>query len=360
MRTVVLLGGALLLLSGCALSPGMKMSPGTVAPGVNIVSITPQLIAEQERARLNAGIPPELDLGGQNEKYEYRIGPRDILSITVWDHPELTIPAGQFRAAETEGHRVAEDGTIYYPYAGKVHVAGKTQAEVREILMRELARQIANPQLDVKVVAFRSQKAYVVGEVATPGAQPITDVPLTIMDAITRSGGVTQEGDMTHVTLSRDGVTHEINLLDIYQRGEVSRNLLLKDGDILNVANRNRRKVFVLGEVTNPSSIFLRKGRMSLSEAISDVGGVNPATSNPARIFVIRGTAEKPQVFQLNARNPAALVLGDHFQLQPRDVVYVATAGVARWNRLIENLLPTASLLWDLTNINTNINYRNF
>jgi len=230
---------------------------------------------------------------------------------------------------------------------------------VRRILTRKLARQIANPQLDVKIVGFRSQKAYVVGEVATPGFQPITDVPLTIMDAITGSGGVTPEGDMTHVTLSRDGMTIVINLLDIYQRGDISKNLLLKNGDILNVANRDRRKIFVMGEVTSPSSVFIRKGKISLSEAISDVGGVNPETSNPARIYVIRGTAKKPEVFQLDAKSPASLVLGDHFMLQPRDVVYVATAGIARWNRVIQNLLPTATMLRDLGDIDATIGDRN-
>ncbi len=362
MMTRLGLLGLILLVSGCAMSPGMKMSSGSVAPGVKVIPITAELIAEQERARAR-GVPAELKVvGGEqgDEKYEYYIGPRDILSITVWDHPELTIPAGQFRAAETEGHRVAADGTIYYPYAGRVHVVGKTQAEVREILTEKLSRQIANPQLDVKVVAFRSQKAYVVGEVANPGFQPITDVPLTVMDAIARAGGVTPEGDRSHVILSRDGVNYTINLLDIFQRGDISRNILLKDGDILNVSNRNRRKIFVLGEVVNPSSIYIPRGRMSLAEAISDVGGVNPVTSNPARIYVIRGTAERPEVYQLNAKNPAALVLGDHFQLQPRDVVYVATAGVTRWNRLIQNLLPTATLLRDLADIDSTIGDRNY
>ncbi len=341
------------------MSPGMKMSSDSVEPGVEIIPITAALIAEMERTEFE-NVPDELPVVDSDEKYEYRIGPRDILTITVWDHPELTIPAGQFRAADTEGHRVAADGTIYYPYAGTVTVAGKTQAEVREILTEKLSRKIANPQLDVKVVSFRSQKAYVVGEVATPGFQPITDVPLTVMDAVTQAGGVTAEGDMTQVTLSRDGVVHAINLLDIFQRGDVSRNILLKDGDILNVANRNRRKVFVLGEVTSPSSLFIPKGRMSLSEAISDAGGINPETSNPARIYVIRGTAERPEIFQLNAKSPAALVLGDHFRLQPRDVVYVATAGVARWNRLIQNLLPTAIMLRDIADIDSTIGDRNY
>jgi len=114
MMTRLVLLGLVLLIGGCAASPGMKMSPGSVEPKVEIIPITPELIAKQERAKIE-GVPSKLKIVGSEDdegEYEYYIGPRDILSITVWDHPELTIPAGQFRAADPGGGAGAADREV--------------------------------------------------------------------------------------------------------------------------------------------------------------------------------------------------------------------------------------------------------
>lgn len=333
----------ILVLSGCAWAPGMKMEdPPPNVPGVTIRPITVDLIREQQAAALETlelvvptAEPPVRD-------YQYLIGVRDVLSIIVWDHPELTLPAGDFRSAEAAGHLVAADGTIFFPYAGQVKVAGKTVGEVRTILTAKMARAIVDPQLDVKVVAFRSQKAYVVGEVGNPGAQPITDVPLTVLDIINQAGGVTPDADVHSVTLKQNDRTRRIDLWALYKEGDVTQNLLLQDGDLVHVPDQSQRKVFVLGEVANPSSILMSDRSLTLTEAIGDVGGVDRVTSNPERIYVIRGNPTEAEIFYLNAESPDALILGDQFTLQPRDVVYVETAGVTRWNRVIEQILPTA------------------
>lgn len=347
-KTILAFFLTIVTLSGCAF-PGMTISR---SPKYVVKQITPDLIYSQEMNQLSTksqGITTESDSKG----YEYRIGPRDILAITVWDHPELTIPAGEFRSAEAAGHLVDEEGNIFYPYAGLVHVAGKTMGEVRGILTRRIKSAITDPQLDVRVAAFRSQKAYVVGEVNEPGLIPITDVPLRVVEAVNLSGGVKDTADMLNVTLNRNGKVRYINLQAIYEKADISENYILQDGDIVQIPDQNLQKVFVLGEVVRPSSLFLHKGRMSLSEAISDAGGVNQVTSNPARIYVLRGQSEVPEIYQLDSRSADALVLGDKFMLQARDIVYVDTAGVTRWNRLIEQLVPTTTLLRDLSTIET-------
>ena len=351
-----------LLFSGCAISPGMTMyeEPSNqqdaykTDSGVMIVPITVDLIYKQATQKKRESSAAALNQRNKElQRYQYVIGPRDVLNITVWDHPELTIPAGEFRSAEAAGHLVAEDGTIFYPYAGLVDVAGKTVREVRDILTRRIARAIARPQLDVRVAAFRSQKAFIVGEVASPGPQPISDVPLTIVEAVNRAGGVTRDADMVNVTLSRSGKTIEIDLLAMYEEGDVVQNYILADGDILHIPDRAEQKIFVMGEVTRPSTILMHKGRMTLSEAISEAGGVDRVTSNPSKIYVIRGQQKATEIFHLNSSTPEAMILGDQFSLMPRDIVYVDTAGVTRWNRVIEQLVPTTTLLRNISNIKT-------
>ncbi len=335
------------LVSGCAISPGMNMSGRSSVQGVEVVPITASLIQSQRSAtrdvvgeRGTYPVPPP------EEEYQYRLGVGDILSITVWDHPELTIPAGQYRAAEVAGHQIAKNGSIFYPYIGRVKVAGRTIPETRWLIARLLSKHITRPQVDVKVAAYLSQKAYVVGEVNKPGSQPITNVPLTVVDAIKQAGGTTERADWRNVTLTRGEEVYTINLLDIFENGNMDANMRLKNGDVLNVPNLQGQKVFVLGEVSKPSTLFLRRGRMTLSEALSEAGGIKPETSNPARVYVIRADSEgRPSIYHLNAKSPEALILGDQFRLEPRDVVYVETAGVVRWNRVISRLLPTSNLV---------------
>ncbi len=334
------------VIGGCAMSPGMDMSGHDANRDVTLIPITAALINEQQTASHSSDRNRELPANFPQKDGQYRLGVGDILSITVWDHPELTIPAGEYRAAETAGHQIAKNGTIFYPYIGRVKVAGKTLIQVRWLLSRLLSKHITKPQVDVKVAAYLSQKAFVVGEVANPGPQPITNIPLTIVDAIKQAGGTTGNSDWRHVTLTRGDEKYTINLLDIYEKGDMHQNLRLQNGDVLNVPDLQGQKIFVLGEVSNSTSLFLRKGRMTLSEALSEVGGIKPETSNPARIYVIRsGATGKPEVYHLNAKSPDALILGDQFKLSARDVVYVETAGVVRWNRVIEKLLPTTNLL---------------
>ncbi len=88
----------------------------------------------------------------------------------------------------------------------------------------------------------------------------------------------------------------------------------------------------------------MNKGRMTLTEALSDSGGPNQTLSDPARIFVFRGGLGKPEIYHLDAKSPDALILADRFPLQPRDVVYVDRAEGIRWNQIIGQVQPTVDL----------------
>ncbi|MFZ5653365.1 MAG: polysaccharide export protein [Pseudomonadota bacterium] len=293
----------------------------------------------------DAAAPLPADLAQAPERYEYRVGPGDVLTITVWEHPELTIPAGSERMAEEAGNWVHDDGTIYYPYVGTLKVAGLRVTEIRDLILRKLAHYIENPQVDVTVAAFRSQLVYVTGNVNNPGTYPVTNVPMRLVDAIGLAGGLDERADWRNVTLTRDGREYRLSLRAIYERGDPRSNVLLRGGDVVHIGRDDDNKIFVLGEVTEPAAMPMGRNGLTLAEALAQAGGIDELQANASGVFVMRravgGKPGQIDLYQLDAKQATALVLADDFELQSRDIVYVTAAPVARWNRVIQQLLPT-------------------
>ncbi|QZY64389.1 polysaccharide export protein [Providencia rettgeri] len=359
-------------LTGCTVTPGAYISTSgknvvdtgdrDITKLVDIYPISPKLLDDMYTAPTIA--KPNAQLEKQLTHYEYRVGAGDVLTITVWDHPELTIPAGSYRSAQDSGNWVHSDGTIYYPYIGKVKVIGKTVTEIRTLISNRLATYIESPQVDVSIAAFRSQKMYVSGEVAKPGTLPITNVPLTILEAFNNAGGLTEKADWDNVVLTRNGKEIKVSLQDLVQYGDLTQNYLMLPGDVLYVPRNDSQKVFVMGEVGQPTTLTIDRAGMSITEALSKASGIDQTTANATGVFVIRPIKNQPAedkeleallpkkmaaVYQLDLSDATSLVMGTEFKLQPYDLVYVTAAPVVRWNRLITQLLPTIATYNQLT-----------
>ncbi|KJK25335.1 multidrug MFS transporter [Burkholderiaceae bacterium 16] len=358
--------GACALLAACvAASPGMTMSSRatTTAMGsdavVDVTPITLDLVRELKgKSRpTNQGVE-ELYATPQ----PYRIGPGDIISVVVWDHPELVFPTQTYSigaafeiptssgGSNVPGYVVSAQGDIQFPYAGVLKVAGKTANDVRDQMARILSRVVKDPQMTVRVLGFRSQRIYVDGEVKTPGMQAIDDAPMTLVEALNRAGGVLNlTGDNSRVRVTRGEQSWYVNIPALLAKGVDPARIMLRSGDIVRVEQREDSKVFVTGEVVRPVSLLMRNGRMSLNEALGDAGGVNPGSANAEQIFVIRKTAtDEPKVFHLDGTSPIALAIAEGFELEPKDVVYVDAKAVVRWSRvmslLIQPVVGTASI----------------
>jgi polysaccharide biosynthesis/export protein len=355
-------------MTGCTIIPGSHFEGITSGEQtqnleqdlekVNIQIIDSALISQQKQQRKTAK-PISSLVGINTSDYQYKLGVGDVVTVGVWDHPELTIPAGTQRTAEFDGFKVQQDGTITYAYAANIPAAGRTITELRNELVTRLGRVIENPQIDVKIVSFKSQKAYVTGEVKQPGVYPVTDIPLTLIDAINQAGGLTKEADWRTVTFTRGNKTEVIKLEDFYANGDISQNRLLQHGDIVHINRNDKQKVFVLGDVKKAGSVNLTRYGLNLAEALSDTGGLNENTADANGIFVLRKrnleqTGILADVYQLHAKSIAALVLAEQFELQPHDIVYVTSAPLARWNRVISLLLPSIATVDSIDDITAN------
>ncbi|TFW09843.1 hypothetical protein E4K72_03945 [Oxalobacteraceae bacterium OM1] len=317
--------------------------------------ITPELVKTERVAREKQVTQDISALMGKPAVYTIDNG--DVLSIVVWDYPELTnaatvaqqggvnTGADASTAATTAppaGFIVDHEGMIQFPYAGSVKVAGLTQDQARNALASKLAKYLKNPKLTVRVQSYRSKRVYVDGEVKTPGLQAINDITMTLTEALNRAGGVLPTGDQSQIVVNRAGTNYQINLPQLVQRGVNPSNIVLQNGDTVRVRSRDESKVFVSGEVVAPRALPMYNGRLTLNEALGESGGINPTSGDGSQIYVVRNKGPEQVVYQLDGRSPGALAMAEGFELAPKDVVFVAATPLANWHRAISLIFPSA------------------
>jgi polysaccharide biosynthesis/export protein len=363
-RSVLICAVPPLLLGACAFAPGMHFDPAMPVDQTDpsstptVVPITPELVRQQSALRKSTSDQTYKNLVGNSQRYV--IGPADVISIIVWDHPELVVPNLTYTIGETAGTLpsgpglsaqaipgfvVGDDGHVQFPYVGLVPASGKTVSEFQSELTRRLSPYLKNPQLTVSVVAYRSKRIFVEGQVGQPGVKPITNVPMSLAEALSESNGVTAGiGDTSRIQLLRRGRMYELSLPKMAADGVDASMIPLQDRDVVRVPPQTYSQVFVAGEVLRPTALPMHDGHLSLSDALASAAGINPATAQAAGIYVVRPTDDpsNPKVFHLNSASPVGLALAEHFQLQPKDIVYVDSTGLARWARVMSLLLPNA------------------
>ena len=341
---------------GCALSPGAHMAADDDNPLYNLVDINERTVLSEPVSRENLAAT----LGGESDElYQYKVGPHDVLNIRVWNHPELSTtmtmtgaPAANSTGGiergqvTSEGVEVQANGTFFYPFAGQVQAEGRDVSAIRWELATKLAKFVKDPQVSVRVQEFNSQKVQLLGEVENPGPLPVTSKPTRVLTAFSLAGGLTDNADKSEAKLIRDGKARTIDMASLFD-GDMTQNVILKDGDVLNVDNNRYRQIVIMGEVNKVAAMPYDQRGMSLNNALVAASGISQVYGNAKGVYILRnGKAnEKATVYRLDMTNAAALLLAERFPLNARDIVYVDTAGVARWNRVINQILPSMSFI---------------
>jgi polysaccharide export outer membrane protein len=228
---------------------------------------------------------------------DYVIGPQDVLTITVYDQPELS---GKFN--------VEADGSFAFPLIGRVVAGGVTLRGLEAELRKQLADGFPkNPQVNVAIEQYRSQRIFVIGEVRAPGTYQLTG-DMTLIEALARAGSVTAEaGEQVLIVRPPDGKAGgpvlpddesnaeviRVNLRDLHT-GLLSQNITLRDGDTLVVLRA--QSVYVFGQVKTPGAFAIEKGT-SILQALSLAGGMTDRGST-GRVFIVRTVDGKKKEFK--------------------------------------------------------------
>ncbi len=159
--------------------------------------------------------------GGQTD--EYRMGPGDVLHISVWNNEELTLDV-----------MVRPDGKISLPLIQDVTAAGLTAEELRSIIEVRLKEYLIEPVVTATVKEVNYPKFFIMGEINNPGTYPLRE-KISVLQAISLAGGFTEFASPRNIRLIRDnGSLREnirINYYDLIKSGNQDKNLFLVPGD---------------------------------------------------------------------------------------------------------------------------------
>ncbi|MDQ7850762.1 MAG: SLBB domain-containing protein [Armatimonadota bacterium] len=237
----------------------------------------------------------------------YRLGPGDVVEVSVWGFPDLTRTAA-----------VRPDGRLSLPLVGEVEASGRTLEDLRAELTRRFARFVRNPQVAVILKELRRVRVGVLGQVGRPGTLELT-APARVLDALSAAGGLLESADPRAARLIRaNGTVVELDLERAVQ-GDASYNPPVDTGDVLVVPEDVNGFVFVLGEVNRPG-MFRLKTELRVLEALALAGGLTEK-AGVGRAYVVRNRSERVPLDLA-----ALLTRGDQQQnivLQRGDVVFI-------------------------------------
>lgn len=345
---------------------------------------------------------------GQPQPYRIGVGDVVLLSTPQAESGVEALTGLLAAQNRRQGYTVQDDGAIAIPDVGRIVLGGLTLEEAEDAVFRSLVEARLDPSFSIEVAEFNSQRVSVGGGVNSPGFIPIALQPLYLDQALAAAGGVNvEDASVALIRIYRNGSLYQLPVSELYGDNSMRR-ILLRDGDnvfvdtaydleraqayfaeqitLLDLRQRARTQalqelqleidlrrsalsesrsnfearlqhgavdrdyVYIIGEVGSQARFALPfENTAVLADALLESGGVTAATGNPGQIYVLRG-APDPRDFasitalHLDASNATNFLLATRLELRPGDVIFVAEQPITSWNRVITQILPSASL----------------
>lgn len=281
----------------------------------------------------------------------------DVVSVTIWDAGGgLFAPPNAAAAGGAPGTQqttlpnqiVDPKGQITVPFGGQIHVGGKSMVQAQQAIVGALANKALQPQALITIIQDQSNLVTVIGDVKTPNRITLDINGMRALDAIARAGGAQNPAYDEVVQLTRHGVGKRVRLSLII--GNPAENIYLQPDDTLYVLH-DPAVVSVLGATNKNTRVLFDTEQMTLAEALGLAGGLRDAQAEATGVFVFRmepsdtarglkaggpvNTPVVPVIFRANLRVPQDYFVAQSFQMQDKDIVYVANAETTQLDKLL-------------------------
>jgi protein involved in polysaccharide export with SLBB domain len=330
---------------GASFGEGVRLWPGK--GGASAFAGPPGITADSDGGNGGKSEPIEQNdvFTTQSGFSEYKIGPGDMLEITLWKRSEGT----------KEEILVRPDGKISFGFVEDLDVKGLTANQLDTLLTEDIKRYIKNPRLDVVVKKYQSKFVTFVGEVYTninfrsgPGKYELTG-KTTLLEMLSRIGGPTQNANLRDVRVrNKNGQSFSADLYQTINFGDTSQDAILNDGDLVFIPaiTKEANRVYVFGEVAKPGVYTFSGSEMLLFDAVSQAGGLT-VFATPESTRIVRGDITRPEVLEADLK--ALMEDGDRTQnaaLINGDLVYVPRGVLGDVNVFFKQIQPVLEIIY--------------
>ncbi len=313
----------------------------TKDPGFDLIRVTSEIV---QTINLDQSLGFEMNLIQAQPELTAILGVGDVVQVTIWERGEngLFSPIGGATSLVSE---IEESGNIYLPYIGDVRAAGRTADGLRRHIRELLADKTLDPQVEVRRETGDSKSITITGTAGFSAVIPIERTTRGLLSLLAKAGVSVADPEVIRITLRRDGIEGSIWMRDLYENPEFD--VPVRAGDVI-FLNNDTRTFRSLGAVGQGRIDFPTRD-ISVLDAISLVGGLNSAASDPSGVFIFR--VEPPEIavqvseratvdrkrniaYLLDLTQGNGLFLADQMMMQDGDILYVTDAPFTRFQKV--------------------------
>jgi len=343
---VVFLGCAALL--GCSSTPPPATASGQPAMSSPVVSSESQVLPEKQ---------VEAATSAANTTQAYILGPGDVISISVYSHPELSFP-GQGSSGGLNGILVTNDGSVALPLIGNVTVGGMTMEQAQHTIAADYASYVVMPDITLQLVEAQSLRYYLLGSFTMPGVK-YPGRTMTLLDALALGGSVDiANADLYQAYVAKGSVKIPVDLHALLVDGDLTENITLDSGTAIVIPPSTDENAYVFGAVGKPGAVPFHSGELSLLQALSvaSLDLNNYTSAQLGRVHIIRAHGRSAEFLVVDG---SKIINGEatSFELEPGDIVFVPPNNIASWNQVLSLLLPSLTAVSGALNPFVEIKY---